>query len=714
VAGILLVPISSARAGLSDSREFAELIYEGQFAKAQEFLSARPVEVVGEEVKYIQPELTDFCRLEQLRLQAKTETYQEAEAKAKEQLGAGEIDKALASAQKARSYAEDAKAFGEQEWVKQIAAEALLAAEKFLKDYDWLKAGNIYAELAEIYPDQKQYESKTEDCVRHVRVESIYKSDSDWKDQLAGIHADDVIAEVSPRIQDSYVEPPDMQKMALAGLQSLAILGKGNKLQETFPVLTDQVKRLKFEEEIGKLIDKVNSEDKEQFNYKKFWWTFLLARLLNQNTLELPEELIVREFLDGAMDELDKFSGVIWPYEMEDFQKHTVGRFSGVGILISMEKSKLTVVTPIPDTPAYRAGIVPDDLIVSIDGESSEGITLNQAVRKITGPRGTKVVLGILHPWEEYPREIALTRDTIVIQSVKGLRMGEDHKWRYFVDPAHQIGYIRLTSFTEEMVSELREVLEELRSAGVKGLIIDLRFNPGGTLSSAVQAADLFLSKGQIVSTKGRNTPPRHELANRNGLWLDQPMIVLISKYSASASEILAGALQDHHRALIIGERSFGKGSVQHVIPIADGNTSLKLTTAYYYLPSGRCLHKVPDAAKWGVDPDLEVKLMPSELVDLMDIQRESEILRTNGQTTAPTTAETTTTSSMPTTTQTAIKPARKYPPTDIQLKVAELVLRARLACDIPWQAPVDEIPPADTMAGVEPEQPATAPAPVN
>lgn len=690
---------------LSDRKQFAKLIYAGSFDQAHKFISTRPAEVVGEDIKQLEEALAKYSRLDTLRKEAKAQSYQEMVTKAKDYLSEGKVEKALSSAQKARAYVEDGqeKAFGDQEWIKQIVAEALIRAEKHLSDHEWLEVGTIYAELAAIYPDRKEYEKKAQEYAKRVRVEAIYalKGDSpdqpsgDWADQLKRINVDNVMTEVTPRIQALYVEQPDMRALALAGLESVTIFVESEKLQEVFSVLADKEKRKKFDEGIDNLIGTIRTDKKSEFTYQDFWRTFTLLRYLNQNTLELREELLIREFLDGALPKLDRFSGMIWPYEMDYFRKHTTGKFEGVGILITMKNNKLTVVTPIPGTPAYRAAIVPQDRIVTINGEPTKNITINQAVQKITGPRGTKVVLGILHTWADEPVDVVLIRDKIVIHTVKGVRLSADDNWEYFADKAKQIAYVRVTSFTREMVAKLRTVLEQVREEGARGLILDLRFNPGGTLTSAVQTADLFLSKGRIVSTKGRNpATARQEPASPGGVWVDLPIIVLISNYSASASEIVCGALQDHHRALVIGERSFGKGSVQNVIPIDEQNCNLKLTTAYYYLPSGRCLHKVPDAKEWGVDPDVKIKLMPLELFDLIKLQRDSEIAKRNGPNAKTRPVATSPATSQPTTKPTT-KPARKYPPTDVQLEAALLVMRTRLACEYPWQLAAEKTAPS-------------------
>jgi len=685
VTVLAVLPARLTAAKQSDREHLAKLVYAGQFKQAYEFLSDQPGKIVGQDTEALKRALAEYCKLTQLREERRRETYQETVDQARKHLSEGDVEKALAAALKARYYADDEKQFGEHEWVKQIVSKALAVAKKHLDEHEWLKASNIYAELSTIYPDHKEYDEKTEHYAKRARVEMIYKPDSDWQRQLAGIRAMDIIPEVTGRILQYYVESPDWQKLALAGLQAITVFSQVDKLQLVFPSLAEQTKRKAFDERMKQLIEEVKTKD--NFVVRNFLQSASLLLAANQDTFELPEELVVREFMDGALDELDKFTSMIWPFETKEFEKYTMGRFSGVGIQITMEKNKLKVITPIYGTPAYRGGVAPGDLIVSINGESTEGIKIDQAVRKITGPKGTKVVLGILHPWADEPVDIPLIRDTIIIHTVKGHRLGPDNKWQYLLDPERKIGYVRITSFTDSTVSDLKEALTEKAKNDLRGLILDLRLNAGGTLPAAVETTDMFLSKGVIVRTKGRRV--QEWSAKPGGLFADLPIIVLINKWSASGSEIVCGALKDYGRALVIGRRSFGKGSVQNVIPIADQTCKLKLTSAYWYLPSGRCLHKKPDAQVWGVEPAIEIKLTPEEVLDVMELRRDSEIIKqpSTGPTTKKKTPATQSAQTTGPTTTAASKPAkRKYPRVDVQLKAALIAMQTRLASGYSWK----------------------------
>jgi len=745
VLGFLIFSSSWVYGVQTPTDRLAEMVYSGNFDQAKKALVSQSPETANRPTNPLVSQLSKYSQLTEQRTKVRTETYTENVKEAKEFLAKAEkgepvttqpakakvtttaaagkdkttivrepktkIEKALTSARKAKYYAPDPKTFGNQDWVKRIAAISKGEAEKYLKKHEWLKAGNIYAELATIYEDDKAYDKLTRDYAMRVRLEAIYKPKTDWKEQIKNIKID-VLPELSHHVSNYYVEEPDFGKMIMTGLQSVAIVTEIPKLNEVFPTLSDPVKTQKFNEEMKKLMDQVSAEKakKEKSNKKvtsrEFWQAFVKLIVINDETISLPQEMVIKEFVDAALGELDPFTNVIWPYELSDFEKHTTGRFSGVGIQISMENGKLKVVTPIPDSPAFRAGILPGDSIVSINGESTENITVDQAVKKITGPKGTQVTLGILHSMDDHARDVKLVRDTIVIQTVKGYRMDKNNQWEFFVDSTDKIAYVRITQFTDSTVPELETVLKNITQAGAKGLILDLRFNPGGTLKSAVEMVNLFVSKGTIVSTKGRSVEPWQQSATPGQKVTDIPMIVLINNYSASAAEIVSGALRDHHRAWLIGERSFGKGSVQNVLGLVNESLRLKMTTAHYYLPFGQCIHKKPDSKTWGVEPNLKIELTPNEIRDIIDLQRDAEIVsQVNGK-------KVVTTSTAPVTTSTpsdseeeeesGVK-ARKYPPEDIQLQAAIAVMQARLIYNLPWETIKPNEPNTKVLVGSKP-----------
>src|SRR5215210_1660896 len=320
--------------------------------------------------------------------------------------------------------------------------------------------------------------------------------------------------------------------------------------------------------------------------------------------VERPDEAkLIEGAINGMLTSLDPHSSYMSPKDFREMQVETQGAFGGLGIEVTMEEGFIKVVAPIDETPAARAGILANDIITQIDGEPVQGLTINQAVDKMRGPVNSSVKLTIRRKEKKEPLEVKLTRETIRIRPVRARTEGGD------------IGYLRISQFNDQTTEALRAAIKTI--AGdvgpdkLKGYVIDLRNNPGGLLDQAIMVSDAFLTKGEIVSTRGRNAAETQRYAAKGkvkDLVGGKPLVVLINGGSASASEIVAGALQDHKRATVLGTRSFGKGSVQSVIPLGDRG-ALRLTTARYYTPSGRSIQ-----AK-GIEPDQEVlQDVPDEL----------------------------------------------------------------------------------------------------
>ncbi|HEY7153430.1 MAG TPA: S41 family peptidase [Gemmataceae bacterium] len=356
------------------------------------------------------------------------------------------------------------------------------------------------------------------------------------------------------------------------------------------------------------------------------------------------ERKLVEDMINGGLERLDPHSAYIPPREYKQFEKTSEGKFGGVGIQVGFDRQNrglLTVISPMPGTPAYEAGVLAGDLIVKIDGKSTDNMRMNEAVDLIQGDPGQKVTLTVLHEGTKETVDIDIKRAIIVVPSVLGDRRRADNPkaWDFMLDPQSKIGYIRLTNFSKTAAREMHDALDELQRDGVRGLIIDLRNNPGGLLKAAVEISDLFLSDGRIVSTKGRNHKEEVYDAKADGTLLlpagRYPMAVLVNKYSASASEIVAAALQDHRRAIVVGERTYGKGSVQNIIEMHEGAkaSALKLTTASYWRPNGKNIHRFPDskdADEWGVKPDagFEVSMKDEERLEYMIYRTERDVVR--------------------------------------------------------------------------------------
>lgn len=391
---------------------------------------------------------------------------------------------------------------------------------------------------------------------------------------------------------------------------------------EAEPALSAQQARELAAEELELLELFVDTLDQVERNYVK-----------NVTRRQLMEAAI-----RGMLSELDPYSNFIPPKQLDRFKVEVENEFGGVGIQVSLENGQLRVISPLVGTPAYRAGVIAGDAIIEIDGQSTKGTTLDEAVQRMKGLLGTKVTLKLMRAGSSEPETVELARENIRVETVLGESRNPDDSWHWLIDEQQQIACIRITGFGRHTAEDLRSILKQLAGASLRGLILDLRFNPGGLLSSAIEVSDMFVSQGRIVSTEGRNIESRVWDATEKGTFQGFPMAVLVNRYSASASEIVAACLQDHERAVVIGERTWGKGSVQNVVELERGASALKLTTAGYHRPNGKNIHRFPDAKDsddWGVipSPGFEVKLSGAETTQLIAQQRQKDVARNkNGQ----------------------------------------------------------------------------------
>ena len=338
----------------------------------------------------------------------------------------------------------------------------------------------------------------------------------------------------------------------------------------------------------GSLQAKKSPHNEDTYRYLKLF-SEVLNIVEDQYVKKVDTKGLIYGAINGMLSSLDPHSAFLTPEDYKELQIETRGKFGGIGIEITIKDGLLTVVAPLEGTPAARAGIQPNDHIIKINGELTRDMTLMEAVQKMRGPRGTKVHLTILREGQSRPLEFDLVRDIIRIRSVSTRPLEKGY------------GYIRISSFQSGTAKDLRDALKKLEkvNAPMRGLVLDLRNNPGGLLDEAVAVADEFLDEGLIVYTKGRLKSQQMQFeAKKDSRLHPYPMVVLVNGGSASASEIVAGALQDHKRALIVGEPTFGKGSVQTVIPL-EGGCAVRLTTSLYYTPSGRCIQAT------GIKPDV-------------------------------------------------------------------------------------------------------------
>lgn len=349
---------------------------------------------------------------------------------------------------------------------------------------------------------------------------------------------------------------------------------------------------------------------------------------------------LVEDMINGGLGRLDPHSSYMNPKEFKQFTTQSRGKFGGIGIQIQIDRKTgyLQVLSPMVGTPAYEAGVQAGDLVMKIEGKSTEDMTIDQAVELIQGEPGQKITLNVLHEGAKEAVDLEMARAIIEVPTIMGdLRKPDNVKeWEFLIDKDNKIGYVRLLMFNENSAEELKAALEQLKREGMRGLVLDLRTNPGGQLSAAVEVTNCFITEGRIVSTKGRNEKERMFDARPSGAVLvppeDYPLVVLVNRWSASASEIVSAALQDHKRAVIIGERSYGKGSVQNILKMENDTSALKLTTSSYWRPSGKNIHRFPDSKEtddWGVlpNPGFEIKLTDEERIEYAKYRRDRDIV---------------------------------------------------------------------------------------
>ena len=564
----------------------------------------------------------------------------------------------LLYARLAKQLAIDTDKMTEQAWYKDITADAEARAKAAVKKNDWTEAYSIYALLYEIDQDNKQYLADSKIAAGHSRVLALYGGATvedieevqvdpnaratskpatttslpaeervTWKELTSGIDAEMVRTAIS-KLDEKYVTKPDYRKIAHGGLTAVRVLAETPQASRSFPLLAKKPQRDAFVADLQRLATNIDKKDTVDYLDLQLTWNNILRA--NDRSVQIPVGALAMEFTDGFLQEMDRFSNMIWPHDFPDFQKQTMGKFYGIGIQIAKDKGEpLKVVSPLPGSPAHKAGIKTGDMVLSVNGTDTRSMNLDKLVGMIMGEAGTKVVLNVKRRGIDKPFNVDVIRGQISIRTVRGWRYLPDGKYDYVLDGQNKIAYMRISQFTETTIEEMNVVLETLKDQDIRSLIMDLRDNPGGLLRSAAAVTDEYIDKGMIVSTRGLQQPRGQELrASSGGNYLQGDLVVLVNRNSASAAEIVSGALKDWKRSVTVGERSYGKGSVQEVLSIPRHLAFLKLTTARYYLPSGRCLHRENGSKIWGVDPDVGVMLTPKQIRRLIEIRRKTDLLQ--------------------------------------------------------------------------------------
>ncbi|MBM43421.1 MAG: hypothetical protein CMJ36_00190 [Phycisphaerae bacterium] len=580
---------------------------------------------------------------------------------------------ALRLAVEYQTLSDDFDASLEEPSVKEAIDRSEKALPDIIADRDWLYAQEVLLRLRTLYEDtslhdryeafDRRMEGNGQRIVllRRYARERLYElyvkrnerlgeeppdrfneSLADrWKQEVEGIDRDMVVEALETSV-DEHISDSGWEPIYEGGFDALEVLTNTHSLSGTFPGMADDPLLASWHDGLATLEAEVEAQvEAGRAPHRVAGYCFDALDTLNDKTIDLPDSVLWREFGDGALRPLDPYTSIIWPYDITEFNRQMEGKFIGVGIMISeSEIGDIKVVYPLEGKPAYQSGVLPDDIILEVDGQSTAGWTVQDAVHHITGPRYTNVTLGISREGREELLEIPVTRDLIKMHSVKGWRKtgrtdSGDPEWDWYIDQDNRIGYVKLTQFNEDTYTDLRDAIGEMRDEGEpRGLILDLRFNPGGLLTSAYQISDMFVSEGRILSGEDKLGRESFVLdSHRHNTFLgDIPTVVLINQGSASASEIVSGCIQAHEAGVVFGERSFGKGSVQTVHQVTQ-DSKLKCTTQYYRLPEGvtgiegRLVDKEFSELDWGVAPDIEIEMSPDQIEKSLSLRLKADRL---------------------------------------------------------------------------------------
>jgi len=624
----------------------------------------------------------------------KLQTHEEALKKMAESVEADKLDEAIVYAVEAHATATDPEQFLEGEQIRELVSSVETRAIEDESEGQWLEAMSLYRRLNLLFDPREPYRSQVKRLEQQVRVLRIYAPETlnqmfleaakkngnedakppimddqtTWQQRLEGVRSS-MMYETYRHVVDNHVDSVGYKQLLLGAIDRLSIMVQTRGMETAFATLGDKEIVERFTRRLTDIrlrCTRVN-RDLSSFDASKRIEDILTS---NRMTVNLPEAVMVYELTEGAVSTLDDFTAVIWPYDLQQFERNTQGVFYGVGIQIATTDNRLTVVSPLPGTPAHRAGVRSGDIITKVDDKDTSHWTLDWAVREITGPEGTKVKLTIERKTETDPLEFVLTRSRIKIESVQGWKRDESSTtgWDFYIDHDDHIGYVRISQFIPQTTDDLDDAINQMqKQGGINALVLDLRFNPGGLLKQSVDMVDRFVREGTIVSTvrvDGEVTSSFSAHIHRTHPTL--PMTILVNQGSASASEIVSGALQDHQKAVVVGTRSFGKGSVQDIVQLSGGRSVLKLTTQHYQLPLGRKIHRNPDADQWGIEPDMVVEMTDQHVADAIEFRRQADILHTPDE---------------------PVDPDQPWPDvnellekgTDLQLEAAVLILKTKL-----------------------------------
>lgn len=686
LAGMAPVCLGGSPTVAAVSEPVSAELWQAARGGAEEDFSAALLRVAGPASPVVNAPFRDSVALYEANLakreQRRAEQVEEASKaleehleKAREKKDPIELSKALASVVQLQLLMGDDDALFAQPRVSEVVDRAREAARAAESRGDWLVANELYYRLDTLLDKDGAFREDVRRLGTRLNMIRLYAPErlwvlrnerrlaeeqselppynpygDDFRQKLQGIGTQ-MLYRALHRASTSHVGIDDQDKAGVTmgtlltgGLDAIETMATTADLKAVFPGLRDEAARGEFLSAVREQRRMVQ-EGGAAIGLNEM--RTVLTRLLgaNDRTVRVMEEALLHEFGNGAMGMLDDYTAVIWPDELARFRRSTQGEFIGIGVQIALDElMNIEVVTPLEGTPAQRAGIRSGDIIKKVNGLSAVGLGLDQAVEVITGLPDTKVTLTVERPGDDpdgpaKELEFTVVRKRIDLPTVKGWRKAGpgDYDWDWFIDPEAGVGYVRLTGFTEDTTRDFDRAVAAMKRQGLASLILDLRYNPGGLLDQAVNISSRFVPEGLIVRTETGTGVPTGEPMFAGKVSSDKnlaglPVVVLINEGSASASEIVSGAMQAaaHQgkiRAMVVGQRSFGKGSVQNVFALSAGDAAMKLTTQYYRIDSPRLIHKRPGSTEWGIDPDLEVEMLPDQQVEALLLRRDSDVL---------------------------------------------------------------------------------------
>ncbi len=659
------------------------LIEKGQWDNAESLVNQQP-DNIKDALQPVQAIIQQYRQTQQRRQekqqQVYAEKYQEYQLLFERFIAKDPNTTALQVFKQADEVWDDATEAQRAELTSQEAFQALLAEtyQQGLRDFqdgNWKKARSESIKwLLNFARDNTEYKALDGqlDVIEDVR--DLFKKDPcDDKIRRYVNVKPETTEQVFAVLQARYVKPINFYSLAQKAVRQCVVAADIlNTDSDDILYKADAEQCKAWKTRLDELSADLKTKQADVFKLADFLGVQDILLAINSETLKLPDGVVLAMLTEAALAQLDDYTKVIWPAGVADFEKQITGRFGGVGFRVSKDDDIIRITSLIPNTPAARSTLKPEAQITAIDGELTKDLSLTCAVRRISGPIGTSVTLTVKYSESDKPQLVTLVRDKIVLPTVEGSQQADSGKteghWDYFLGKDDKIGYLRLSNFTAETVPQVKAALEKLQAADLAGLMLDLRGNGGGLLTAATELSDLFVNDGLLLESRGRNGQADRWQARKDTVNRNYPIVILIDDDSASASEIVAGVLghEGYKRAVLVGDRSYGKGSVQEVIGVGAESGRLKFTSAYYYLPNGKAvpnrdLLKRQGRTDWGIVPDVSVPLFDFEQKQI----RESNKARRAGSTNASNTEQ-------PSASEQMIA-------ADSQLATALLVLKARM-----------------------------------